>query len=595
MCPLPAVLLALMAAPAHATELFTVDPANKLRSFDVMTPASASEVTITGLQTGETVAGIDFRPMNNALYGLGSTGRLYTINMTTGAAAQVGSAFALSGTSFGIDFNPVADRIRVVSDADQNLRINPDDGVVTTDPMLHYGAGDPNESQNPNVVASAYSNNFLGATMTTRYGIDSARDALVMKSPPNDGALWTIGPLGVDFSATSGFDMLDDGSSYASTAGVSSSTVYRVNPATGSASFLFTLPYVVSGLTGSPTGAAGPFSGMLHRGPGSNQLDFTTRNDGQRPIEFMAVQFASGFTPISVERVSGPDVDCNLFPANRAVSCAFFGPNYWAPGQELVLRIGTDPRYPDNGGAQMFVCARMCAPFFRDAGPFSFGGPAPAGTTPPPGGVGDFALSWGDGAWNRASMLTHLLPYIEQRPAFQVRGRNWGIEDPGTPTIVKTYGCPSRPQSQSDPSGWDLAPGDPGPWNLSWGMDNNGKVRVLQPDGSVREVTPECQWQTLYNALGTRKGGRLGFGARASGRRPRVRRLKLGTARVTVPAGETRVVATRINRRARRTLKRQRVRRLRVEVRYTVRSPVGDKITAKRTFRVKLRRARRGG
>ncbi len=586
-----------MAAPAHATELFTVDPANKLRSFDVMTPTAASEVTITGLQTGESVVGIDFRPMNNGLYGLGSTGRLYSIDMTTGAATQIGNAVGLTGTSFGVDFNPVADRLRVVSDADQNLRINPNDAMVTTDGSLHYGAGDPNESQNPNVVASAYSNNFIGATMTTRYGIDSARDILVMKNPPNDGTLWTIGPLGVDFSDTSAFDMLDDGSSYASSAGAASSTVYRVNPATGSASFQFTLPYVVTGLTGSPTGAAGPFSGMLHRGPGANQIDFVTRNDGQRPIEFMALQFASGFTPISAERVSGPDADCTLFPAQRAVSCAFVGPGYWGPGQELGLRVGTDPRYPDNGGAQMFVCARMCAPFFRDAGPFSFGGPAPAGTTPPPGETPQPAFTtWEQGgAWDRDAMFAQLLPYMEQRPAFQYRGDPWTPQAGGRPAIVKTYNCPARPESQSDPDGWNLTPGDPGPWNQPWGTDGNGRVNVLQPDGSVRQVTPECQWGTRYNALGTQRGGRVGFGARASGRRPRVRRLKLATARVTVPAGETRVVATRLNRRARRTLQRQRVRRLRVEVRYTVSSPVGDKITAKRTFRVKLRRQRRGG
>ena len=109
---------------------------NRLLSFDAAQPGTLSaSVAITGMQAGENMLGIDFRPATGQLYGLGSTGRLYVIHPVTGAATQVGTGsfdFALIGTAFGFDFNPVVDRIRVVSDADQNFRIDPNTGLWWT-------------------------------------------------------------------------------------------------------------------------------------------------------------------------------------------------------------------------------------------------------------------------------------------------------------------------------------------------------------------------------------------------------------------------------------------------------------------------------
>ena len=380
------------AAPARAEELFAVDDDNQLHRFSSDAPGSGTAINITGLQTGEAIVGIDLRPQTGALYGVGNTGgtgRLYVINTVTGAATQVGPTTTLSGTSFGVDFNPVVDRLRVVSDADQNLRINPDNGIVTMDAPLQYAMGDPNEGMNPNVVASGYTNNFFGATTTTLYAIDTGLNTVVMQNPPNNGTLTTIAPLDMPASTLSGFDILDSNEGYATTTGAGSSTVLFVDPLTGKTRFLRTVGDVlVGGVTGEPTGAAGPFSGLLGRGPGPNELDFTVRNDGQRPIEFLAGQIASGFVPVSADIVLGPDANCFLNQMQRAFSCGpFAGPGYWGPGQGLVIRVGTDPRYPDNGGVQMFVCAVPCSPFFRDAGPFAFGGPAVV--TPPDGGTPD--------------------------------------------------------------------------------------------------------------------------------------------------------------------------------------------------------------
>jgi hypothetical protein len=205
-------------------------------------------IAITGLQAGESILAIDLRPATGQLYALGSTSRLYTINPVTGVATQVGSGPftpALSGTSFGFDFNPVVDRIRVVSDADQNFRLNPDTGaVVATDTNLAYATGDPNQGVNPNVVALAYTNNFSGAASTTLFGIDSNLDiALLLGSPggtpisPNSGQLIsalplaTPGPVLVDTTSLVGFDF----------SGLTGTAYLSLTPPTGAASSLYTV------------------------------------------------------------------------------------------------------------------------------------------------------------------------------------------------------------------------------------------------------------------------------------------------------------------------------------------------------------------
>src|SRR5207249_2241903 len=146
--------------PAYAavnSTLFALTTGNALLRFDSATPGTILSTTaITGLPAGENLLGIDARPATGQLYALGSTSRLYTIDSTTGAAIQVGTspfAAALSGTNFGFDVNPVPDRVRVVSDADQNLRLNPNDGTLAAvDGVLAYAAGDLNAAANPNIV-----------------------------------------------------------------------------------------------------------------------------------------------------------------------------------------------------------------------------------------------------------------------------------------------------------------------------------------------------------------------------------------------------------------------------------------------------------
>jgi hypothetical protein len=243
--------LALAPALALADPAVAVNTNNELVTFDTSAPSTQiRKVAITGLQAGENILGIDVRPSNGKLYALGSTSRLYVIDRATGVATQVGSGSfttPLSGTDFGFDFNPVADLIRVVSDTDQNLRINPDTAaIVGPDTTLAYVVADVNVLTNPNVVALGYDQNVPGTATTTAYGIDSGVDALVRlgdvngtPTGPNSGQLHTIGGLGTTANGLTNLDITPT-AAYASITAASgtSSSLYTVNLATGAATLV---------------------------------------------------------------------------------------------------------------------------------------------------------------------------------------------------------------------------------------------------------------------------------------------------------------------------------------------------------------------
>ena len=82
------------ALSVNAATLYGVNTSNQLLRFDSSTPGTATTVgAITGLQGGENMLGIDFRPATGQLYALGSTSRLYVINKMTGAATVGRNAF----------------------------------------------------------------------------------------------------------------------------------------------------------------------------------------------------------------------------------------------------------------------------------------------------------------------------------------------------------------------------------------------------------------------------------------------------------------------------------------------------------------------
>ena len=226
---------------------------------------STGLVKVTGVPIGQTLVGIDYRPFNGVLYALGynpstSTAQLYTLNTGSGAVAVVGSPNTLNlGTDvarIGFDFNPVADRIRVVGTTGQNFRLNPNNGVlVATDTPLAYAAGDTRAGVNPGVGTVAYTNSTIGATTTELFDIDELNGAvLVSQNPPDNGTLNSIAALNnpasfVAFDTSLALDIdvyynAATGTNRAflvevstrNASGVSNSNVYDLNLATGATS-----------------------------------------------------------------------------------------------------------------------------------------------------------------------------------------------------------------------------------------------------------------------------------------------------------------------------------------------------------------------
>jgi hypothetical protein len=213
--------------------VFGLTTTNQLVLFSANDPGRIGYgVPIRGLASGERMLGIDFRPANGKLYGVSSASQLYVISPVSGIAQRVGVPFipALAGNEFGVDFNPTVDRLRIVSDTGQNLRVNPDTGAVAAvDGALNFAPADANAGRTPMAVAAAYTNNVAGATSTMLYDIDAGRDVLVTQTPPNAGTLNTVGSLGVKTSAPAGFDI----------AGTSSSGLAVLRPGNGNASLLY--------------------------------------------------------------------------------------------------------------------------------------------------------------------------------------------------------------------------------------------------------------------------------------------------------------------------------------------------------------------
>jgi Domain of unknown function (DUF4394)/Calx-beta domain len=219
---------------------------NTIVSFRASTPGDLLSVhPITGLQLGETIASITFDHSDGTLYGFGTTGRLYTINPQTAAAAPRSSspiAPAYDGSKPSITFLSGADTIRLVTKQGQDLQINPLNGtVVAVDNPLAYVPMDPGTGFPPSIVAEgefvqpALSNGYP-TTAFDLIGIDSARDTLVEQTgAPASGAIATAASLGLNTTDDTGLDATLPADPNAAVTlvsltapGASASTLYRV-------------------------------------------------------------------------------------------------------------------------------------------------------------------------------------------------------------------------------------------------------------------------------------------------------------------------------------------------------------------------------
>ncbi|WP_329355008.1 DUF4394 domain-containing protein [Streptomyces anulatus] len=224
----------------------------RLVAFGVDRPSGASAIgKVSGLRGDTKVVGIDFRVQNEKLYGVGDKGGVYTLDTRNAKAMKVSQlTAALSGRQFGVDFNPAADRLRVISDTGQNLRHNIDDGAAplgtTVDGTLTNPTTPPSTALG--VTGAAYTNNDLNAaTGTTLFDIDTMADRAALQSPANAGTLAPTGNLGVDAGPDAGFDIYfspqhgtNQGFAALNTAGAA--RLYAVDLLTGAARDLGAFP-----------------------------------------------------------------------------------------------------------------------------------------------------------------------------------------------------------------------------------------------------------------------------------------------------------------------------------------------------------------
>jgi len=203
-----AVLLSAVAAQAAQVAALTGD--NTISIVDTNAKKVVKSWKIQGI-AGK-VLGIDVRPADGMLYAVGADGGIFTVDLASGKATMKSKLDTMvpAGSWAIVDFNPVADRMRLIGSDGTNLRINVDDGKVVTDGKLKFADTDANKGKMPKVIAAAYYNSYKGAKETTLYDIDAATGSLVKQAPPNDGILNTIGAYGVKADLVA-FDIYSDG------------------------------------------------------------------------------------------------------------------------------------------------------------------------------------------------------------------------------------------------------------------------------------------------------------------------------------------------------------------------------------------------
>jgi outer membrane protein assembly factor BamB len=219
---------------ARAEMIVALSGDGTLTSFDTKTLQAGKSMPIKGV-TGR-VAGIDMRPADGMLYALSADGTVYTVDAKTGQATmKVKLEMTLpAGVKATVDFNPVADRLRIIGSDGTSLRANVDDGKVTKDGSLKYADGDKAAGKTPMVTAGAYSNSVKGTKETALYDIDSAMGTFLKQAPPNDGILVTMGSLGVKAEGIA-FDIGTDANGKNTGYAVVGDTLHTVDIATGAA------------------------------------------------------------------------------------------------------------------------------------------------------------------------------------------------------------------------------------------------------------------------------------------------------------------------------------------------------------------------
>ncbi|WP_161865481.1 DUF4394 domain-containing protein [Pseudomonas yangonensis] len=202
-------LLTLSAGAASATELLALSADGKLFKVDVASLKVTASMKVSGASD---LRGLDVRPASGQVYLLGGTDQLYTLDAASGkatAGSKLQTALPGSGQAV-VDFNPVADRLRLMSPDGTNLRVNVDTGEAAVDGKLAYAADGPYAGKQAKVVAGAYTNSYAGTKSTALYNIDLASGSLMLQNPPNDGVQQEVGKIADGLEAAA-MDIVSDG------------------------------------------------------------------------------------------------------------------------------------------------------------------------------------------------------------------------------------------------------------------------------------------------------------------------------------------------------------------------------------------------
>lgn len=288
-------LLGLAVRSQSGVPIIGIDSAGTtLYRFNSLSTGSPGSATITGINAGEGLVGIDFRPATGALFGLGvdsssDTATLYRLDPQTGALTAIGTPGGItfvdglgdpvdlpdSTAGYGFNFNPAVDRIRVVTGSGLNFRINPNNGAAVDGDLggnessvLGINTDGPINGATTSAHGTAYTNPFAqvsGSAITTQYTIDGASNALYIQTPPNSGTQGgqipvILGGSSLDFENVLGFDIpsetraassnssVTSGIAYAALTVGSSTSLYSINLVTGEAAVIGTLPAAMAGL-----------------------------------------------------------------------------------------------------------------------------------------------------------------------------------------------------------------------------------------------------------------------------------------------------------------------------------------------------------
>jgi hypothetical protein len=235
---LATTLLCAAASASHSAQagmLAALSGDNTLTMIDTATMKAGATMKVTGI-TGK-IAGIDVRPADGMLYALAADGTIYTVDKAGKATMKSRMDTVLDAKAMAtVDFNPAADRLRVIGSDGTNLRVNVEDGKTTVDGKLKFAETDANKGA-PMILAGAYTNSVKGTKETALYDIDATTGTLLKQAPPNDGVLGAVGKLGVTSKAIA-FDIETDASGGNTGWLLADGALHKVDLATGKASMV---------------------------------------------------------------------------------------------------------------------------------------------------------------------------------------------------------------------------------------------------------------------------------------------------------------------------------------------------------------------